>query len=166
MIQVVSMVAVLDVMQVGLYGLPPRATTAALPAAAQTTSADFDGMAQLIGYDVQQTDRQLTIDWYWQRDDQIDHPYVVFNHLVDAQGKIVAQQDDRPQAGQPLMTCWQPNETYADRHVIDLPADLPPGAYRLQMGLYNAVSGQRVPVNGAAAAPNDQIEIGPIEVTR
>ena len=165
-IQIVTMVAVLEVMSVGLYGLPPRVTTEALPSTAKTISADFGGMAQLIGYEVQRTDRQLTIDWYWQRGDQIDHPYVVFNHLVDARGQIVAQQDNRPQAGQPLMTCWQPNEIYADRHVIDLPADLPAGAYRLQMGLYNAVTGQRVPVDEAAQGPIDQIEIGPIDVTR
>jgi hypothetical protein len=165
-IQVLTMVAVLEVMGVGLYGLPPRRTTPAMPSTVQTMSTNFGGMAQLIGYDVQQMDRQLTIDWYWQRANPIDQPYVVFNHLIDAQGQIVAQQDDRPQAGQPLMTCWQPNETYLDRHVVELPTDLPAGVYWLQMGLYNAVSGQRVRVNGTPSAPFDQIEIGPIEVTR
>jgi hypothetical protein len=165
-IQVVSMLAVLEVMSVGLYGLPPRATVEALPSSAKTASADLGGMARLIGYEVQQSDRQVTIDWYWQRGDQVDHPYVVFNHLVDAQGQIMAQQDGRPQAGQPLMTCWQPAEIYRDRQVIELPANLPPGAYRLQVGLYNAVNGRRVPVKEATTASIDQIEIGPIEVTR
>jgi hypothetical protein len=120
----------------------------------------------LIGYKVQQSDRQLTIDWHWQRENPVDHPYVVFNHLIDAQGQIVAQKDGRPQAGQPLMTCWQPNEIYADRHVIDLPAQLPAGGYRLQMGLYNAVTGQRVPVSVSAHASLDQVELGPLQVTR
>jgi hypothetical protein len=163
-IQIVSMAAILEVVQVGLYGLPPRASLADMPPTAQVMSANFGGMAQLIGYDAQQTDRHLTIEWYWQRGDQIDHPYVVFNHLVDAQGQIVAQQDSRPQAGQPLMTCWQPNEVYSDRHLIDLPADLPAGAYRLQMGLYNAVTGERVPVNGSGQAAIDQVEIGLVEL--
>ncbi len=165
-IQVVTMAAVLEVMSVGLYGLPPRTTANALPPTAQPLSADFGGMAQLRGYQVQPSKRQVTIDWYWQRANQIDHPYVVFNHLIDAQGQIAAQQDARPQAGQPLMTCWQPNELYPDRHVIDLPAALPAGTYRIQMGLYNAVNGQRVPVNGSGPAAGDQIEIGPVEVTR
>jgi hypothetical protein len=165
-LQVVSMLAVLEVMSVGLYGLPPQAATEMAPATAQAMVADFGGMAELIGYDVQQTDRQMTIDWYWRRENQIDHPYVVFNHLVNAQGQIVAQQDDRPQAGQPLMTCWQPGETYTDRHTIQLPADLPAGAYRLHMGLYNAVTGTRVPVTAATQTLIDQIEIGPLEVTR
>lgn len=163
-LQVVSMLAVLEVMAVGLYGLPPRATTDALPSSAKTTSADFGGMARLMGYEVQQADRQMAIEWYWQRENQIDHPYVVFNHLVDTQGQIAAQQDSRPQAGQPLMTCWQPNEIYSDQHVIELPAGLPAGAYRLQMGLYNAVTGQRVPVSEPGQAAIDQIEIGPIEI--
>jgi hypothetical protein len=116
-------------------------------------------MAHLIGYEVQPSDQQVTIDWYWQRADQVDHPYVVFNHVLDAQGQIVAQQDSRPQAGQPLMTCWQPNEIYADRHVIDLPADLPAGTYRLQMGLYDVVTGQRVPVVQTNGSPGAEVVI-------
>jgi hypothetical protein len=163
-IQVVVMLAVLEVIIVGLSGLPPRVTVSTLPSTALPISADLGGMARLIGYDLERHDRQLTVDWYWQRENPIDHPYVVFNHLVDAQGQIVAQQDDRPQTGQPLMTCWQPNEIYQDRHVIELPADLPGGVYRLRMGLYNAGTGWRVPVAGSAHA--DQIEIESIAVTR
>ena len=165
-IQVVTMLAILEVMRVGLYGLPPRVTMDALPSTATAAAADFGGMARLIGHDLQRTDQQVTIDWYWQRENQIDQPYVVFNHLLDAQGQIVAQQDSRPQAGQPLMTCWQPHEIYSDPQVLQLPADLPAGVYRLQMGLYNAVTGQRVPLLESAQGANDQIEIGPIEVTR
>lgn len=164
-VQVVSMLAVLEVMNVGLYGLPPRVTVDTLPPSAMTTSAEFGGMARLIGYEVHQADRQMTIDWYWQRGDQIDHPYVVFNHLIDEQGQIVAQQDSRPQAGQPLMTCWQPNEIYLDRRVITLTEPLT-GTLRMKMGLYNAVTNQRVPVIGAGGTATDYIEIGPIDVAR
>ncbi len=159
MIQVVAMIAILEVMRVGLYGMPARVMTEALPSTATTISADFDGMARLIGYDVHRGDQQLSIDWYWQRGNQVDQPYVVFNHLIDAQGQIVAQQDARPQAGQLLMTCWQPNEVYTDRHSIDLSSPLANGPYRLQMGLYNAVTGQRVPVSQSQESQGDNLVI-------
>ena len=165
-LQVVGMLAVSGSGGRGTLRIAAARDADALPSAAQTFSADFGGMARVLGYAVQPADRQMAIEWYWQRENQIDHPYVVFNHLVDSQGQIVAQQDSRPQAGQPLMTCWQPGEIYADRHVIELPAGLPAGAYRLQMGLYNAVTGQRVPVSASAQAPADQIEVGPIELRR
>jgi hypothetical protein len=159
LIQVVAMATLLQVMMVGLSGLPPRATIAALPAAATKQTTDFGGMAQLIGYDVARDGQRLTIDWYWQRADQIDWPYVVFNHVLDAQGQIAAQQDSPPQAGQPLMTCWQPNEIYPDRYVIDLNPDLPPGPYVLEMGLYNAQTGQRVSVLKADGTQTDHVVI-------
>jgi hypothetical protein len=159
MIQVVAMAALLQVMVVGLSGLPPRTTMAALPATATKQAVDFGEAAQLIGYEVHREGQQLTIDWYWQRADQIDHPYVVFNHVLDAQGRIAAQQDGPPQAGQPLMTCWQPNEIYQDRHVIGLKPDAPPGPYALEMGLYNAQTNQRVPVLEADGTQTDHVVI-------
>jgi hypothetical protein len=162
-IQVVTMLAVLEVMQVGLYGLPPRTTTDTLPSTVTAMSADFGGMARLIGYDLQRTDQQVTIDWYWQRENQLDQPYVVFNHLLDEQGQIVAQQDSRPQAGQPLMTCWQPDEIYRDQHVVALTGPLT-DTLRVEMGLYNAVTNQRVPVIQEGDAVTDHLEIAPNEL--
>jgi 4-amino-4-deoxy-L-arabinose transferase-like glycosyltransferase len=159
MIQVATMAAVLEVMMVGLAGLPPRATIAALPAAATEQEVDFGGMAQLIGYEAHREGQLLTIDWYWQRANQVDHPYVVFNHVLAAQGQIAAQQDSPPQAGQPLMTCWQPNEVYQDRHVIDLKPDLPPGPLVLEMGLYSPQTNQRVPVLQADGTQSDHVVI-------
>jgi hypothetical protein len=157
-LQVVTMAALLQVMVVGLAGLPPRSTVTALPATAAQRVADFGGMARLIGYTLQRQDQQFTIDWYWQRGQQVDHPYVVFNHVLDAQGQIVAQQDGPPQGGQPLMTCWQPDEIYQDRHVIDL-TGVPPGSYVLEMGLYNAQANQRVPVVNADGTQTDRVAI-------
>jgi 4-amino-4-deoxy-L-arabinose transferase-like glycosyltransferase len=164
-IQVVAMAAVLDVMSVGLYGLPPRDTVAVLPATVTPLSAEFDGMARLIGYELQPAERSVTVDWYWQRANPIDQPYVVFNHLVDEHGEILAQQDSRPQTGQPLMTCWQPGEIYRDQHVIDLASPLTE-KWQVKMGLYNAVTNQRVPVASAAGTAADHIVVEPTDVER
>ena len=157
------MVAVLNVMNVGLYGLPPRNTIAALPSTATAIGDDFRGMTQLIGYDVQHQGDQLIVDWYWQGSGQVDYPYVVFNHLLNDQGQIAAQQDDRPQRGQPLMTCWQSGELYRDQHAIQQP-NMPPGKYTLEIGLYNPQTGVRVPVSNADGSTSDHITVGPLEL--
>lgn len=165
--QVVVMLAVLRVMEVGLYGLPPRETVADLPGSATSAQADFGGMAQLLGYEISPGPDQLVLTLYWRAVNQVDRPYVVFNHLVDANGQIVAQADGRPQHGSPLMTCWQPGELYADQHV--LPLKTPPSAdlYRLSIGLYDAQTGARVPVSNAAGGlPADHVETEPISLAR
>ena len=38
-----------------------------------------------------------------------------------------------------------------DRVPLALPADLPPGVYRLRLGLYTADDGRRLPLDGRAA---------------
>jgi len=70
-------------MRVGLYGLPPRVTLEALPSTATTLAANFDGMAQLIGYDAQTQGDHLIVDWYWRGSGQVDQPYVVFQSSAE-----------------------------------------------------------------------------------
>ena len=89
---------------------------------------------------------------------------MVFNHLLNDRHDIVAQQDDRPQHGQPLMTCWQPGEIYHDQQVLDVKPDLPAGAYSLEMGLYDARTGARVPVVTADGQVADHFTIAPVDL--
>lgn len=161
-VQLVAMVAVLNVVQVGLYGLPPRSTVAAIPSTATPTLADFKGMAQLAGYAIEPAVGRLIVEWYWRGAGPVDRPYTVFNHVLNDQRQMVGQRDERPQGGQPLMTCWQPDEIYRDRHLIDLPPDLPAGTYTVEMGLYDAQTGDRVPLTAADGSQSDHLEFGPI----
>lgn len=149
-LQLLVMSARLQVIQVGLYGQPPASTLSSTPADMLPVQADFDGMAELIGYQIEPAAvNQLTLDLYWKAIGQVDRPYVVFNHVLNDQGQIIAQQDSRPQNGQPLMTCWQPNELFADQHVIPIDLQTLSGNLNLELGLYDAVTGQRVPVESS-----------------
>jgi len=72
----------------------------------------------------------------------------VFIHLLDATGQIVAQHDGQPRNGAYPTSVWDAGEVVADEHVLDLPADLPTGAYRLRVGWYLPGTGDRLPVAG------------------
>jgi hypothetical protein len=163
-LQTVTMLAVLNVMWVRLLATPPRSPAEFVPATATSMQADFGGMAQLIGRDIQRQSDRLIIDWYWRGSGQVDRPYLVFNHLMNDQWQMVGQQDSRPQDGQLLMTCWQPGDIYRDRHVVEIASDVPPGQYTLEMGLYNVQTDKRVPITGADGSQVDHLEIGPIEL--
>ena len=120
-LQLVSIIATLNVVKIGLQGTPPPSTVTAIPDNISNNQAEFGGMVRLIGHqlDRSQTDR-WTLDLYWQAIAPVDHPYAVFNQVVNDQGQIVAQHDGSPQRGKVLMSCWQPGDLYLDRHVINL----------------------------------------------
>ena len=130
--------------------------TASLPVEANVASAEFGGL-QLQGYRVEKAADQLLVDLYWQPRTPADYPYSIFVHATDEQGNLIGQQDTWPQ---PFVTCWQPGQTYLDRHSVTLPPDRMNAALQLSVGLYNAETGQRVPVtiNGQLS---DQVTLPP-----
>jgi hypothetical protein len=84
--------------------------------------------------------------------------YHLFLQLLTAGGDLVAQHDSAPGGGYAPTSTWSPGTEVADRHGLSLPADLPPGKYRLIAGLYDPASGERLPVGRGG----DFVEIGRI----
>lgn len=66
----------------------------------------------------------------------------IFIHLLDASGAVVAQYDGLDVR----LTGLQPGDELAQLHTLTLPPDLPPAPYGLQIGLYDADTGQRLTV--------------------
>jgi hypothetical protein len=63
--------------------------------------------------------------------------WVVFIHLVDAQGRVVAEDNRPPRDGAFPTTQWNQGDWVEDRHRLALPADLAAGAYTLRAGMYD-----------------------------
>jgi hypothetical protein len=102
----------------------------------------------------------LGLTLLWQSGGASSRPYTVFAHIVDASGDLAAQQDNWPVLGQWPSTCWLPGEEITDPLAIQLPEDMPPGAYQLLIGLYDATNGRRLPtVNG-----QDMIKLSTIHI--
>jgi hypothetical protein len=68
----------------------------------------------------------------------------VFLHLLDAAGKLVAQTDGQPRAGDYPTSAWGAEDVVADPYRLDLPGDLRPGTYRLVTGMYLLQTGARL----------------------
>jgi hypothetical protein len=89
--------------------------------------------------------------------------YTVFVHLIDESERAWAQHDGEPVGGSRPTSSWQPGEEITDHHGLALPADLPPGEYRLAVGLYDVATGERLPVvTGQGAAPTDRVLVGSV----
>lgn len=85
----------------------------------------------------------FTVTLVWRASSYVDQDLAVFVHLVGADDRPLAQADGQPQHGAYPTSVWQPGEGIVDTHRIVLPADLPPGTYRLLAGLYDPATGAR-----------------------
>jgi len=87
---------------------------------------------------------ELPVTLHWQALGATDRPYTVFVHLVDEAGTIRGYGDGEPGGGAFPTTGWLTGEYIADAHTVTVAADAPPGAYRLQIGLYDPTTGARL----------------------
>lgn len=111
--------------------------------------ASFGGSIQLLGYDLPPTARPgttVTLTLSWRTLAEMDTAYTVFAQVLDpTESKVVAQRDSEPKGGQLPTTGWLTDEVIeGDDYTIQLPPDLPDGEYPVQVGLYDAASGQRL----------------------
>jgi 4-amino-4-deoxy-L-arabinose transferase-like glycosyltransferase len=84
----------------------------------------------------------LTLLTYWRVEAPPSSPLKIFVHLLDKSGAPIAQHDGlgSPPDG------WAAGDLIVQKHTVSLPADLAPGPYALQVGLYDAATGDRLPV--------------------
>lgn len=135
------------------------------------SGARFGDHLTLLGYTLQSETLapgdilQLTL--FWQTDQLLGERYKVFVHLyADPFAPPEAQQDGEPSGGLTPTDSWQPEQIYADNHGILLPADLPPGDYRLAIGLYHLFDATRLPITLSGTTGRDRLELQTITVER
>jgi hypothetical protein len=74
--------------------------------------------------------------------------YRVFIHLVNEQGHLLAQSDAEPADWLRPTTGWAPGEYIIDEHQLMIPAGLLENRLSINVGMYDAQTGERLPVNG------------------
>jgi hypothetical protein len=108
---------------------------------------NFGQQFQLFGYDVPSriTADQFEVALYWHALEPDGQDYTIFMHLIDNQGKLVAQADGPPQNGRYPTSILESGEQIVDTHLFTLPEDLPSGEYQILMGVYHPETGTRLP---------------------
>ena len=105
---------------------------------------NFGNLFALVGYDLPtvnlKPDETLKVVLYWQARGapRVDKPYTVFVHLLNQDGRVVAQRDAQPLNGARPTTTWIANEYLADVYELALRPDLAPGTYQIEIGWYDA----------------------------
>jgi hypothetical protein len=138
------------------------------PAMQVAVGATFDDKIELLGYNLGATrlapGDKLSLSLVWRsRTSDMSQSYTVFVHLVGPDGALHGQWDKVPgeRSKQPT-TGWVTGEVVVDPIEVPLAPDAPPGMYRVQVGLYLAPDGPRLPLRGGAGG--DALELTQIEV--
>jgi 4-amino-4-deoxy-L-arabinose transferase-like glycosyltransferase len=102
----------------------------------------FGGLLDLVGVvPVAKTDG-LQVTLWWQAKAEIPKDYVVFVHLVDQQGQLLAQADSMPDADLSPTSIWQAGDVIQDTHTFSIQ---PPQAGKLLIGVYDRATLERLP---------------------
>lgn len=133
----------------GRAGLPSTpAPLWRLPASATAVDVRLGDSVALRGYEAERTAEGLRLRLYWRAADFPRAEYSVFVHALDAAGEIVGQSDGPPAAVP--MWCWVPGEFVADERLLTAP-----GAESVGVGLYDPVTGHRLPLS--PPSPDDRL---------
>jgi hypothetical protein len=119
-------------------------------------SANFGDQIQLVGYELSGnqllpgSDLEVTLSW--QALHPVSEEYTVFVHLTGQDGSQIAQDDYPPLKNLYPTYYWAEGQTVPDRRTLSIPADVAPGWYRLEVGLYRSDDRQRLPVVNASGS--------------
>ena len=78
----------------------------------------------------------------WQTETPLTHDYRLSLRLVNARGDHFAQSDWPPLTAERSPWIWPVGEPVEDRRSLWIPVDVPPGAYALQLVVYDPETGQ------------------------
>ncbi len=116
----------------------------------------------LLGYDLSPAQATpgapLRVTLHWQTTQPLTIDYTGFVHLVNSDGQGITQSDHRPGGDFYPSHDWQVGEILRDQHTLNVPANLPSGAYRLRAGMYYQ------PEPGVIAGMGNGVDIGLVTI--
>ncbi len=126
--------------------IEPPAHNFTAPAMPHPLDAVFGDQIQLLGYGLKREGDVLKIDLAWKALRDITSNYKVFAHVYDPRTEtIAAQWDAMPRDNAYPTSRWIANEVVTETLTIPM-TGVPPGDYRLAVGLYEPAG--RLPLSG------------------
>jgi hypothetical protein len=130
---------------------------------------------ELVGYDLPPgplaAGEAYAVTLFWRSTGPIEQDYKVFIHLLGADfnpdlgNPLWGQVDRVPLEGAVPMPAWKPGVVVEDGYRLPVDPDTPAGTYQIVVGMYDGLSGARLPVFDAAGeALGDAITLQRVEV--
>lgn len=108
---------------------------------------------------------RFSVQWYVPRGEP-GQDYTTLIHLGQPDQPPLATGDSPPLRGDYPTRAWGNGETINDVYALSIPAELQPGRYPVWIGMYDPLTGERLPVTvGGKPQPNSVYLAGWVEVT-
>jgi len=148
-----------------------RSRTFEVPQTQHPLEVNLGDQVELLGYDLDATELKagdtLALTLYWKALAEMDTSYTVFIHLLGAEDKIWGQRDSLPGNSALPTTGWLPGEVIVDQFEVPVQPDAPPGQYVIEVGMYRAETGQRLPIiNQKGQVVGDRVLLEEVTVQR
>ena len=135
------------------------------PAIEYPRQANFDDELALTGFDLSVADPgpgdEVDVTLHWQALEEVGPAYTALLHVVRSDGTGVVGVDEPVLRGLYQPDLWPKDRAFPDRHRLVLPAELAPGRYRLDLGLYYPGQPERrLPVGGTDYIPLVSLSVG------
>lgn len=104
-------------------------------------------------------DSQVSLEWQ-AHTAQPPSPYLVFVQVLDEQDRKIAEWNGAAGGDWHPTPAWQPGQRIWQDIPLTIAADAAPGTYRVIIGLFDATSGERLPIGDG----NTMFQIGEIEI--
>lgn len=123
-----------------LYTPPRTLTLSEVEKIEHQANLDFGDQIRLLGYELE-TKRlapgeTLSLSLYWQALKEIDQDYWLLIRIVDEEGEVPLTKDGSPSAGRYATDLWKKGEIIPSQHRLQLPLEVQPGLYRIEIGVH------------------------------
>jgi mannosyltransferase len=129
----------------------------------------------LQGYDLKQdgvrAGEAVEVALYWQAAAKADGEYTVFVHVLgetinpSTGNPLWGQVDSLPMQGKYPTSSWLAGDVIVDRYTVTVDPQAPAGRYALEVGLYTASTGERLPIaDGNGRALGDHIILAQVTI--
>ncbi len=123
-----------------LYAPPPRLALSQLEGVEHREGFQVGDQIRLLGYelDVQTLapGETLPLFLYWQALEDIDTDYWLLIQILDEADQPLLTKDSSLSAGRYSTDLWKEGDIFSFQHRLYLPPDVPPGQYRLELGIH------------------------------
>ncbi len=111
--------------------------------------AAFENHLKLVGYRSSelQPGSPLRLTFYWQPAQRIGRDVELIGQLYDRnRDEVVALIHDWPLNGVYRVRAWKPGQTVPLSYSLPITGDLPPGPYQLNVGVFDLIAQERIPL--------------------
>jgi hypothetical protein len=130
-----------------------------LPQNVTPISAFLNGQIELVGYKLHNQTvaprDSFGLTLYWRSLRAADTSYTAFVHAIGPDASMRGQWDSVPVQGNAPTTGWLPGEIIEDHYEIPMSKDAPAWKYDIFVGMYDPLTGERLPTTSQNAPTSD-----------